>query len=161
MAAEFHDGCWTVKFIIVIALYLASFQIPEEFYQDYYIPIAKYTSVAFLIYISLVTIIFAYRYNDLLVKNYEKDESDCSSIILLGNLSFFLLIDIGFIIYYTQNFLYKNLPFEFITFISIILVYLFTVIKIREDSSLLTTSFVVLYILYLQWSVITDMSEID
>ncbi len=95
MAAEFHDGCWAVKFILVIFLYIASFQIPEEFYLDYYIPLAKLTSIVFLIYLSLVTIIFAYKYNDLLVKNYEKDESECSAIILLGNLGFFLIIDLG------------------------------------------------------------------
>ena len=75
MAAEFHDGCWAVKFMIVIVLYISSFQIPEEFYTDYYIPVAKYTSVIFFVYLSLVMIIFAYRYNDLLVRNYEKDET--------------------------------------------------------------------------------------
>ena len=149
MAAEFHDGCWEVKFMIVIVLYISSFQIPEEFYTDYYIPVAKYTSVIFFVYLSLVMIIFAYRYNDLLVRNYEKDESDCNAIILLGNLGFFLILDVGSIIYYTKNFLYKKEPFEFMTFISIILVYLLTGLKIREDTSLLTTSLVVLYILYL------------
>jgi len=50
MAAEFHDGCWAIKFILVIFLYIASFQIPEVFYQEYYIPVAKLTSVGFLIY---------------------------------------------------------------------------------------------------------------
>jgi len=49
-AAIIHDGWWTLKFIVVAALFTTSFFIPNAPVIDYYLIGAKFVSVAYLKY---------------------------------------------------------------------------------------------------------------
>ena len=49
IAALFHDGCWTFKFMLVGAAFIGSLWIPNSFFMKYG-EIARVISVAFLIF---------------------------------------------------------------------------------------------------------------
>ena len=50
MAAEFHDGFWIIKFLLIIGGYIGSFYIPMNFFNNFYLKLALGISVVFLIY---------------------------------------------------------------------------------------------------------------
>lgn len=56
---------------------------PNNFFDNFYLPVAMYISAIFLIYQVLLMLSAAYKINDRLVKNVEKDSGKCSSIILI------------------------------------------------------------------------------
>jgi hypothetical protein len=73
LAAYFHDGLWGIKFLLVGVGYFASFFIDNKFFDGFYLPAAKIVSIFYLIYQALLMLIWAYKVNEILVRNYEKD----------------------------------------------------------------------------------------
>lgn len=98
-------------------------------------------------------LIVAYKINEILVKNYEKDQSKCSATILIGALLTSLVGCFTFIIYSYKEFnCAKNQILVSVTLILVIVIFVLSVKKFREDASFLTASIATFYILYCQWN---------
>jgi len=56
----------------------------STFFTDFYLPVAKFISVIFLLYQVMLMLSAAYKINERLVGNVNKDTSKCSAIILVA-----------------------------------------------------------------------------
>ena len=84
-AAIFHDGCWCVKFLVVLGFFIGTMWIDNSFFQGY-MKFARIVSIAFLLIQALLMLVVAYSINELLVGNYEHENSNglgCSGIIII------------------------------------------------------------------------------
>jgi cobalamin biosynthesis protein CobD/CbiB len=94
-------------------------------------------------------LIVAYKINEILVKNYEKDQSKCNASILIGALLTFLTLCFTVLVYSYKDFnCAKNQILASITLILVIVITVLSVRKFREDASLLTASIATFYIFY-------------
>lgn len=101
-AAQIHDGCWGAKSLLVAGSWIASWWMPDAFFNSFFLPVAKYVSVIFLIYQVLLMLSAAYKINERLVGNVNKDTSSCSSIILIGVT---LCVTAGYLAWLITNFM--------------------------------------------------------
>lgn len=160
-ASVFHDGCWMLKFIAVFVAFAAALYIPNSFFQGY-MEFSRYVSVIFLFAQALLMLIVAYKINEGLVGNYEKENPangvGCSGIIIIA---FTLLSTAGNITWTVYQYIwYKGCPYNVamitVTLVVSVAFYVIVLFRTREDASLLTSSIVVSYILYLQWSALAS-----
>lgn len=105
MAASVHDGCWGAKALLVAAGWIASWWIPDAFFTDFYMQMAKYVSAIFLLYQVIMMLAAAYIVNERLVKNVDNDETACSKVIIIA---FTLVIFAGDITFIVTNFMNFN-----------------------------------------------------
>jgi len=85
-AASFHDGCWGAKFLIVMGLWVSSLWIPNDPVMNGYMAFARVISILFLLYQAMLILVVAYKLNDTLVTNVDKEGGSafsCSGIILI------------------------------------------------------------------------------
>src|SRR4051794_33228595 len=82
-AAIFHDGCWLFKSLFVFGFFIVCMWIPNSFFQGY-TDFARFVSIIFLIYQAVLMLVVAYKINETLVGNYERDQGGCSGVILIG-----------------------------------------------------------------------------
>jgi hypothetical protein len=149
-AAMFHDGFWLLKFLFVLVFFIGSTWIPIEFFQGY-MSFARVVSIFFLIYQALLMLVVSYKINSTLVGNYEHGGSRCSAIILLvltgiitaGNITFAVF---QYIWYYSCA--YNDVIIS-ITNIAGVAFYILVFMRTRQDASILTSSIVFSYCLYL------------
>lgn len=106
-------------------------------------------------------LIVAYKINDTLVANYEREGGDgmtCSGVILIfltvvitcGNLTFGVYQYIWY-----KDCGYNNAIITITLFFGLSF-YILVLLRTREDASVLTSSIVVAYLLYLQWSALAS-----
>ena len=159
-ASVFHDGCWGTKFIIVLAAFIASMWIPNSFFEGY-MSFTRIVSVFFLFVQALLMLVVAYKVNELLVGNYVNESSDglgCSGVIVIiltavitiGNITWLVFQYIWFSGCGTNNIIIT------VTLVASVASYTIVFFKTREDASILTSSIVVAYLLYLQWSALSS-----
>jgi len=67
-AAVIHDGWWTLKFLIVAALFIGSLYIDNDPFMIGYMQFSRVVSVIFLAYQAVLMLIVAYVINEALVK---------------------------------------------------------------------------------------------
>ena len=91
--AVFHDGCWMTKFFLVLAAFIATMWIPNEFFLGY-LNFSRYVSIIFLIYQALLMLVVSYKVNEQLVSNYERDGSNCSAITIIAMTGIFTAISV-------------------------------------------------------------------
>ena len=102
-------------------------------------------------------LVVAYKINEQLVSNVEKDESCCSQAILMGAFLIITGFNIWWIVEQFQKFSCAgNITIMTITIIGSVLMYALVLVRAREDASLLTSSIAVSYVLYLQWSALSS-----
>jgi len=162
-AAMFHDGWWCLKFLIVLGLFVSAMWIPNDVIIVY-MQIAKYVSIAFLCYQAVLMLIVAYVLNDVLVGNVNAEAGEamsCSGVILLV---LFLLFTGGNITWIVFSFIKfggcaDNVWFMIITCIFGVLAYTIVLFRTREDASIFTSSIVLAYALYLQWSALSSKDD--
>ena len=82
VSAIFHDGCWGIKFLYVLCFFIGSIWIPNWFFVDY-LTFSKYVSFLFLFIQGMLMLVVAYKINDALVGNYEREQGGCSGVILI------------------------------------------------------------------------------
>jgi hypothetical protein len=86
IAAVFHDGCWGTKFLYVLCFFIASIWIPNWWFVGY-LTFSKYVSFIFLFLQGMLILMVAYKINDTLVGNYEREGGQgigCSGAIIIG-----------------------------------------------------------------------------
>lgn len=155
-AAAFHDGCWGVKFLMVAGIFVGSLWIPNDPVMNGYMEFARIISVLFLMYQALLILVVAYSLNDVLVKNVEDSGGSaltCSGIILIIIFVVVTGCDITWLVFefkeYGNEGCTANLTFLIISAILGCLTYVIVVFKTRQDASILTSSIVWCYQLYL------------
>jgi hypothetical protein len=65
-AAVFHDGCWMMKSLMVLTMFVGFMWIPNSFFVGY-MAIARIISIFFMIYQGLLMLVVAYKINETLV----------------------------------------------------------------------------------------------
>ena len=165
-AAVVHDGWWTVKFLLVVGLFISSFFIYNEPVMDYYLFGARYVSVMYLKYQAMHILVLAFIINNNLVKKANESDGISWAKILLVVL--FLLISFGnlaWIIYMFIVFGYLHCPGNLtamcLTLVSGVLMYGLVLFRTRPDASVFTSSLVFSYCLFLQWSAFTSDSKVE
>lgn len=131
---------------------------PDAFFQNFFLPVAMYVSVAFLIYQVLLMLSAAYIINERLVTNVNKDaDSKCSSIILIFMT---LCVTAGYIAWMVTNFLdftcTRAIVIQSITVVVTFLMYVLQFVGTRKDASIFTTGLAALYAQYLQWTALSS-----
>jgi hypothetical protein len=160
ISAIIHDGLWGLKYLLVFGIFFGSLFIDNEFFKGY-MSLARYVSIPFLIIQAMLMLIVAYTVNDTLVGNFQEENADgigCSGAIMifmtgaitLGNIVFTVYQYIWFSECSTNNVIMT------ITLFSAIASYAIIIFRTREDASILTSSIVVSYLLYLQWSALAS-----
>jgi hypothetical protein len=160
-AAVFHDGCWMTKFVLILVAFSGSLWIPNSFFLGY-MDFTRYVSIIFLLVQGMLMLIVAYKINERLISNYENENPSngvgCSGIIIIlitvlltsGNLTWTVY---QYIWYHSCVY---NVVLITITLAICVAFYIIVFYRTREDASILTSSIVVAYILYLQWSALAS-----
>jgi len=81
-AAMIHDGWWTLKFLIVAALFIGSLYIPNTPVMIGYMQFSRAVSVIFLAYQAILMLIVAYVINAALV-NKVNEGNNCAKYFLI------------------------------------------------------------------------------
>ena len=87
MAAAFHDGCWIFKCLLIVGGFAVQCSFGNDFYVLGCLKVSRWISAIFLIYQALLMLISSYKINEQLVGNVERDDSCCSSAILVSFLA--------------------------------------------------------------------------
>ena len=99
-------------------------------------------------------LVVAYKINEVLVGNYERNGDACSQAIIIGSTLFLTGISLGWLgmqYYWYHGCGYNNIIIS-ITILAGIAFFVIVFLRTREDASILTSSIVLLYVSYLQWS---------
>lgn len=149
-ASVFHDGCWMLKFLIVLAYFIATMWIPNIFFNGYLI-FSRWVSIAFLVYQALLMLVVSYKINEALVSNYERDGSGFSGALIIIVTAIITVINIVWAVF--QYIWYSGCGYNSaiitVTVVAGIVFYVLVILRTREDASILTSSIVFLYCLYL------------
>ena len=84
-ASIFHDGCWFAKFLAVLIFFVITMWIPNSFFEGYMI-FSRVISIVFLLVQALLMLVVAYKINETLVGNYERENTNglgCSGVIII------------------------------------------------------------------------------
>lgn len=148
----FHDGCWPFKFLLILACFIITLFIPNSFFQGYGY-FAQVVSIAYLLYQVLALVSFAYLVNDKLVGNYEEGSSGWGVLMILLTVLFYggALTICGFLFYWFHE-CASNIALICVTLGVAVVAFILVIIKTRPDSSVLTSSLVFFYTVYLVWS---------
>lgn len=166
MASKFHDGFWCIKFLLVAGLLIGSLWITNDFFIDY-LHFSQWVSFFFLCFQAMLMLIVAYTINDTLVRNVDVDggKMGCSAIILIsltlilfgGNITWIVFQYIEF----SNSFCGWNWWQMTITCVAAVAMYGLVLLRTRKDASIFTSSLVLTYVLYLQWSALSSNPNLE
>ena len=133
MAAEFNEGCWGFKILIVIGLIISFLWIDNSFFFGYLV-FAEWISFSFLVFQAILIIL---------------------TVVLAGcNI-------VWIILQFSQ---YSSCTFtiwqQIFTCVAGFTMYALVLLKTRDDASIFTSSLVLTYTLYLQWSALTSNPDL-
>lgn len=154
MAAKFNEGCWLLKTFFVFGVEIASLWIYNDPFFTGYLIFSKWVSFVFLIFQSILMLIVAYKTNDVLISNVQKEggsATSCSGIILI---SLTLILSCGNITWIVLQFIwFSSCTFhvwqQIFTCIAGVVMYGIIFFRTRPDASIFTSSLVLTYDLYL------------
>lgn len=156
----FHQGCWLLKFLLVIGGFIGVFWIPNKFYYGW----AHFARISSGIYLVLqigMIVIAALKSNSSLVKSYEESGSCCAMFVLIATS---LILTCGTLAFYVYQYIWFSSCGTNILYITIALVvmvgfYILNLLKTRKDASIFTASIVSAYISYLGWSAMASRPD--
>jgi hypothetical protein len=163
-SSAFHDGCWFFKFIFVIGVYIGAFFIPNEFYVVWAY-IARVASGIFLIVQVILLVLTAYGINDLIVGSYNNASnvhaSRCSAIVLIV---LTVILTAGTIAIYVFEFIWFDgcggtIAIIVVTIAFMVLFFILTLLHLRADASIFTSSLVAIYSAYLGWAAMASIPD--
>lgn len=126
-----HDGCWILKFaLVLVSLFLTLF-IPNVFFEGYGY-FAQVISTIYLLYQVVALVSFAYLANDRLVKKYEEG-SNCWGILIIVLTVFIYAGALGLTgaLFYWFKDCGTNLGITIATLIAGVLAFILVIIKTR------------------------------
>ena len=155
-AAMIHDGFWGLKFLLVLAGFIASMWIENDPFFNGYMTFSKWVSTFFLTYQAILVLIMAYVLNAKLVSNAIAEGGNigsCSGIILIITFIVFLGGDITWIVFQYMRFggdgCGRNVTIITLTTVVGLFTLVIVLFRPRPDASVLTSSIVMAYFLYL------------
>lgn len=163
-AAIIHDGWWTLKSIIVGGLFIGSFFISNDPFFLGYMEFSRYVSVIYLSFQAMLMLIVCYLINNSLVTAASRTQGGgCPAITLV---TLFLIFTGGNITWIVFQFIEfggcaGNLIIMIITVVIATLMYGLILLRSRPDASMFTSSLVVTYCLYLEWSAFSSDNSGD
>ncbi|CAG9328271.1 SERINC3_1 [Blepharisma stoltei] len=164
-SAIINQGAWIFKTLIIIAIFIITFFIDNAFF-DVWREICRYVSMFFLVIQIIILIDFAYTWNEDWLNKYEVSSSKgywgfC--LFFFSGLAWSLSITIIALCYYwfgTSSECGVNI---FLITLTLALGSIFTVMSLTplvENGSLLTSSIVNIYIVWLCWyGLVSDTSN--
>jgi len=159
-AAVLHDGLWSLKFILVLGIFVCFFFVRNDFFVGYG-NASRVISVIFLIYQTIMILAVAYKVNDSLVAVYNDGEVKSVGILL-----WILTLGVygGTITWIVYQYIYFSYIWTNVLIITITVVFcvgytVCLVLRTREDISILTNGFVLLYTTYLSWSALAGRPD--
>ncbi len=148
----FHDGCWPFKFLLILAAFILTLFIPNSFFQGYGY-LAQVVSISYLLYQVVALVSLAYLINDTLVSNYEEGSGSWGILIIgLTVLIYAGSLTLTGFLYYWFDDCTTNVVLITVTLVVGAAAFVLVVVKTRPDSSILTSSIIYLYTIYLVWS---------
>lgn len=159
-AAVIHDGWWSLKYVGVAGLYLGSFFIPNAPVIEYYLIGARYVSVGYLKYQAMHILVLAYVINNALVSRASRPGGSWAKILLVAAFLVLTISNLAWIVIMFVEFGHKgcggNIAIMCGTLVSGIAMYGLVLVRSRSDASMFTSSLVLTYCLFLQWSAFTS-----
>lgn len=98
IAAVFHDGWWTFKFLLILGSFIASFYLNNSFFVGY-ASFVRATSAFFLIYQGITILGLSYVINGAVVSYWERSDGQCVSIIMIAFTVLIYILDLVFLIF--------------------------------------------------------------
>lgn len=155
IAKKINEGCWCLKIIIVFALWILFFFIPNSFFEGYS-DFSKFIGALFLLFQIIMIVDLAYMWGESWIEKYSDGER-LYSILLIG---FTIICDVLVILINSYMFVWFSpdsgcsLTIFLIVFnlILIIIMNILTLSGLVENGSLLTCGAYCLYITYILWS---------
>lgn len=145
-----NEGFFFFKFLIV-ALIAFAFLFVNNYYFRFYVTIASWISVVFLIYQSVSLIDFGYSWNEYWVERYETGTPFYGIVLVIFTLLFgagsVALIVKNFVVFWIAGATYYKLALILNVVFAIVIVVL-VLLKFNERSSVLTAAFVLLVTSY-------------
>lgn len=154
-AAVIHDGWWGLKFIMVGCLFAGSMWVPNEPFIIQYMRFARIASIFYLSYQAILMLIVAFVVNNTLVfnvSNYGDGRAmSCPGIILILVFLTFAGSNLALIIFQFKEFsgCSSNIWIMSITCLIAVIMYGIVFLRTRPDASILTSSIILSYFLYL------------
>ena len=163
-AAILHDGWWTLKSFIVLALFVGSMWIPNSPVIIGYMKFSRIVSVFFLSYQGMLMLIVAYVINDSLVGKVSDAGGGAGSCAGITLLTLFGILTVGNITWLVYQFIEfsacpGNLAILITTSIVLFVMYALVFFRTRTDASVFTSALVGSYCLYLQWSAMSSNTD--
>ncbi|RMZ94861.1 serine incorporator 1-like, partial [Brachionus plicatilis] len=165
--ASIQNGFWFFKFLILIAICVGAFFIPQNgAFEEVFMYFGIIGGFLFILIQLILIIDFAHSWNESWVEKFEDgDREYYYGLLIFTGIFYILAIVVAILgyVYYASN-AGCGLHIFFITF-NLILCIVATVVsvlpKVQEyntSSGILQSSFVSLYVMYLTWSAMTNNS---
>ncbi|XP_011647791.1 serine incorporator 1 isoform X2 [Pogonomyrmex barbatus] len=166
--AAIQNGFWAIKYLLIIGGIIGAFFIPEGSFGSTWMYFGMLGGFLFIIIQLILIVDFAHSWADAWVGNYEETESKGWYAALLGATFFNYAISITGVallyVYYTyQDTCALNKFFISFNLILCVITSIVSILPIVQEhqprSGLLQSSVVMLYVIYLTWSGISNSPE--
>ncbi|KAL6255774.1 hypothetical protein P5V15_013017 [Pogonomyrmex californicus] len=166
--AAIQNGFWAIKYLLIIGGIIGAFFIPEGSFGSTWMYFGMLGGFLFIIIQLILIVDFAHSWADAWVGNYEETESKGWYAALLGATFFNYAISITGVallyVYYTyQDTCALNKFFISFNLILCVITSIVSILPIVQEhqprSGLLQSSVVMLYVVYLTWSGISNSPE--
>ncbi|XP_011345416.2 probable serine incorporator isoform X2 [Ooceraea biroi] len=168
--APIQNGFWAIKYLLIIGGIIGAFFIPEKSFGSTWMYFGMLGGLLFIIIQLILIVDFAHSWADAWVGNYEQTESKGWYAALLGATFFnYAVATAGAVllyVYYTHaNMCGLNKFFISFNLILCIIVSVVSILPAVQEhqprSGLLQSSVVMLYVMYLTWSGISNSPDRD
>lgn len=152
---EVNEGCWCLKLLLIFALWILFFFIPNSFFEGYS-DFAKFIGALFLIFQIIMLIDLAYMWGENWILKYENNQKFYGTLLIF----FTVVCNIGVLILNIYMFIWFSpdsscsLTIFLIVFnlILIVIMNILTISGIAQNGSLLTCGSFSLFLSYILWS---------
>lgn len=164
-ATVIHDSGWSLKFLLIIGLFIGLFWVPIEFFQVWS-EISRYGSIFFLLIQTLYILVGAYTFNDFMIRTKAEDESWRNMVMMI----YTLILQVSSIAIMVGGFFWFNTSSKekegetcgdnmFHLIATICMNILVCAIRFRPDSSIFTSAMVNLWLCFLMWSALASEED--
>ena len=144
----FHESCWTFKYLLILMGYASSFYLLPISLLENYFSLAEYGSFLVLVFLGVFYLLGAFKVNDTLVNAYEQDRLPIASSLIVALTLLVTLANFLWLFFTYLRFGTCSSTLILVNCLFFLLFYMLVLFRTRSDASLLTSSLVVLFLLY-------------
>lgn len=146
-----NEECFVVKILTIVAIVILLMFVKNS-YLVFFVKTSQYLSVLFLIYQSIMLIDFGYSWNELWVDKFEQGTTFYGVLLVFFSL-LLLAANVGIVFLNAREFWISGCAFNKFTIIFAVIMFVvfivLVILKINEQSSILTAMFISLLYSYL------------